>query len=80
LVSAYTISRKEAESIQNLCKLAKGLPPAIQDIRILRIGNIDEQPDGGTHVKNTKEIGKLVFISVDNKGASRRRIYFGLEN
>ncbi len=79
-VSAYTISRKEAESISNLCKLAKGLPLAIQDIRILKIGDIDEQPDGGTHVKNTREIGKLIFLSVDNKGASRRRIYFGLED
>jgi Ser-tRNA(Ala) deacylase AlaX len=79
-VTAYTISRREAESIQNLCKLAKGLPPAIHDIRVLKIGEIDEQPDGGTHVKNIKEIGKLKFISVDNKGTSRRRIYFALED
>ncbi len=79
-VSAYAISRQEAESTPNLCKLAKGLPPSIQEIRILKINNIDEQPDGGTHVKNTKEIGKLLFVSVENKGASRRRIYFSLEN
>jgi Ser-tRNA(Ala) deacylase AlaX len=78
--SAYTISRQEAESKPELCKLAKGLPPSIQEIRILKIGYIDEQPDGGTHVKNTREIGKLAFVSVENKGASRRRIYFSLED
>lgn len=79
-VSAYTISRQEAESRENLCKLAKGLPPAIQEIRILKIADIDEQPDGGTHVKDIKEIGKLIYLDVENKGAKRRRIYFTLEN
>jgi Ser-tRNA(Ala) deacylase AlaX len=79
-VTAYTISRQEAESKPNLCKLAKGLPPFIQEIRILKIAEIDEQPDGGTHVKDIKEIGKLVFLDVENKGAKRRRIYFTLEN
>ncbi len=78
-ITSHVISRQEAESNPSLCKLAKGLPPAIQEIRILKIRDIDEQPDAGTHVKNTKEIGKLRFISVENKGASRRRIYFGLE-
>lgn len=78
-VSAYIISRQEAESRENLCKLAKGLPPAIQEIRILKISDIDEQPDGGTHVKNIKEIGKLIYLDVENKGAKRRRIYFTLE-
>ena len=79
-ITAHTISRQEAESRENLCKLAKGLPPAIQEIRILKIKDIDEQPDGGTHVKDIKEIGKLVFLDVENKGAKRRRIYFTLEN
>lgn len=77
-VTAYTISRQEAESRENLCKLAKGLPPAIQEIRILKISNIDEQPDGGTHVKDIKEIGNIIFLDVENKGAKRRRIYFTL--
>jgi Ser-tRNA(Ala) deacylase AlaX len=77
-ISSFTISRKEAEA-SKFCKLAKGLPPQIQDIRIIKIGELDEQADGGTHVKNTKEVGKLVFLSADNKGAKRRRVYFTLE-
>lgn len=79
-VTSYTITRQEAESKPWLCKLAKGLPPAIQEIRILKIGDVDEQPDGGTHVKNTSEIGKIVYLDVENKGATRRRVYFTLEN
>jgi misacylated tRNA(Ala) deacylase len=48
------------------------------EIRILKIGDFDESIDGGTHVKNTKEIGKIKFVRFENKGATNRRIYFEL--
>jgi len=54
------------------------LPPGIDTLRIVEIEGIDVQADGGTHVKNTKEVGKIELISMDNKGKDNRRIYFRL--
>ncbi|MEM3122369.1 MAG: alanyl-tRNA editing protein AlaX, partial [Candidatus Pacearchaeota archaeon] len=44
--------------------------------RIVSIGDFDIQADGGTHVNNTKEIGKIIFLKVDNRGKNNRRVYF----
>ncbi len=79
-ISVYEISREQASEKQELCKLASGLPEGISVLRIVKMGSIDEQPDGGTHVKNTKEVGKIVIKSVENKGQGRKRMYFILEN
>jgi misacylated tRNA(Ala) deacylase len=40
---------------------------------------VDEQADGGVHVRNSSEIGKIAFLSAENKGKSNRRVYFRLE-
>lgn len=69
-------SRQEAMQLPQLSKLAKGLPESLQTIRIVAIGDFDVQGDGGTHVKSTKEIGKLEFIKCQNKGKNNRRLYF----
>ena len=78
-VETSIISKEEAEKIKNLSKLAKGLPPNLKEIRIVKIGNIDEQADGGTHINSTSEIGEVKLLSVENKGKSNRRLYFSLE-
>ena len=70
--------RSEAEKIPELSKLAMGLKQGVNEIRVVKIGNIDTQADGGTHVKNTKEIGNIELIKCDNKGKSNRRLYFKL--
>ncbi|MBI5003152.1 alanyl-tRNA editing protein [Candidatus Woesearchaeota archaeon] len=70
--------RIEAEKIPELSKLAMGLKQGVNEIRVVKIGNIDTQADGGTHVKNTKEIGKIELIKCENKGKSNRRLYFKL--
>ena len=50
-------------------------PPKINGkIRLVRIGNIDYQPCGGTHVNSTKEIGKIKILKVENKGRMNRRV------
>lgn len=75
-------SREEVLKDPSMVKLAKGLehlPPEIRTLRLVRIGDFDCQADGGTHVKSTKEVGKIRFIDFVNKGASNRRIYFELE-
>src|SRR3989338_8416752 len=56
-VKSYFISKEEAAEIEGLTKLAMKLPER-EKIRIVEIGDFDKQADGGTHVRNTKEIGK----------------------
>jgi len=71
------ISHEEALKKPHLAILAKGLPEA-ETIRVVRIGDFSEQACGGTHLKNTKEIGKIRFVDFVNKGKENRRIYFVL--
>lgn len=79
-VKSYFISKEEAESMEQLSKLAKGLPQDIKDIRIVEIQGLDKQADGGTHVTNLKEIGKIILDRLENKGSKNRRLYFRLED
>ena len=37
------------------------------------------QADGGTHVSNTREIGKLVLNRIESKGKRNKRVEFHLE-
>jgi misacylated tRNA(Ala) deacylase len=39
---------------------------------------VDKQADGGTHVKNLREVGAIELIKAQNKGKYNRRIYFKL--
>lgn len=78
-VEVSFLPREEAFKIPGIVKLAKALPPNVMILRIVTIGDLDIEADGGTHVKDIKEIGKIVFLSVDNKGKDKRRMYFSLE-
>jgi len=78
-VRFYTLPREEVNKREDLLKLAKGLPPQIKQVRIVEIGDFDKQADGGTHVKNTSEIGEVEFVKCENKGANNRRIYFKIK-
>ena len=62
-----------------LARLAIGLPDNLEEFRIVKIGDIDEQVDGGTHIKNLSEIGKIEVIKTVNKGKDNRRVYFILK-
>ena len=44
-------------------------------IRLLDIDGIDLQPCGGTHVRSTGEVGRLVVTKVENKGRHNKRVY-----
>jgi misacylated tRNA(Ala) deacylase len=49
-------------------------------IRLVKIGNIDLQPCGGTHIKNTSEIGSITIGKIENKGKMNRRINISLND
>lgn len=77
-----TVSYEERETAlkrPELFRLKDVLPKNIPILRIVAIGDFDIQADGGTHVKTTKEIGKIRITDFKNKGAENRRIYWKLE-
>lgn len=78
-VTVSYMPREEALQKPELARLAKGLPEAVKTIRIISIGDFDEQADGGTHVKSLKEVGHLEIVKCENKGKNNRRVYFRLK-
>ncbi len=75
-VKIYWLDRDKAMKIPGIVKLASRLPPNIEKLRIVEIPGIDIQADGGPHVRNTQEIGEIVFIKAENKGRNRKRLYY----
>lgn len=74
-VSAEWITDTELEANPGLIKSMNVKPPMGQGrVRLVRIGDVDLQPCGGTHVKNTSEIGPLRLGKVEKKGAINRRV------
>lgn len=75
-VHAKLLTREEAENIPNLARTEPGkeLLNKLTEIRVVEISGLDVQLDGGTHVANTKEIGKLRLTNYESKGSRRKRI------
>jgi Ser-tRNA(Ala) deacylase AlaX len=78
-VTSYFLPREDALNVEGALKLANKLPPEVKELRIVEIKDVDVQVDGGTHVKNTKEVGKLKLIKTENKGKNNRRLVVSLE-
>jgi misacylated tRNA(Ala) deacylase len=55
------------------------MPPSVEMLRIVQIGDVDTQADGGVHVKNTGEIGRVTGLKTQNKGKNNRRLYFTVQ-
>jgi len=72
-------NREKALARPELFRLKGVLPKNIPTLRIISIGNFDVQADGGTHVANTKEIGKMKITNFKNKGKENRRIYWRIK-
>lgn len=75
-VEWYELPRDEALKIPGLIKMAEAFPPNIPSLRVVEIVGVDKQADGGTHVRNLKEVGHIKLLKTENKGKSNRRIYF----
>ena len=77
-ILARWISREEFER-SDLVRLARNLvPPGLQRIRVIEIEGFDAQADSGTHVANTRDIGRLVITKTENKGKINRRLEIAL--
>jgi Ser-tRNA(Ala) deacylase AlaX len=49
-------------------------PRGVGRIRLLEIDGVDLQACGGTHVANTREIGRLRITKIEKKSARSRRV------
>jgi Ser-tRNA(Ala) deacylase AlaX len=75
-VKTFFLRREEAMKLPGLVKLANASPPSLEVLRIVQIGDVDTQADGGVHVRNTSEIGKVIGLRTENKGKNNRRLHF----
>ncbi|MCX5493670.1 alanyl-tRNA editing protein [Kaistia dalseonensis] len=74
-VSTEWITDDELLANPGLIKTMSVKPPMGSGrVRLVRIGDIDLQPCGGTHVQSTAEIGGLAVSKIENKGKQNRRI------
>lgn len=77
-VSDEWISDEELLAKPDLVKTMKVKPPMGSGrVRLVRIGDIDLQPCGGTHVRSTSEIGRLAIGKIESKGRQNRRVRIG---
>jgi misacylated tRNA(Ala) deacylase len=74
------LPREEAFRIPDLIRTKINLLPAgILEIRTVEIVGLDLQADGGTHVANTSEVGRVKVVDYKSKGAINKRIYLEIE-
>ena len=74
-ISYQWITNNELDNQPDLVRTMSVKPPRTNNnIRLVKIGNIDLQPCGGTHIKNTKEIGDIKIGKIENKGKMNRRV------
>jgi len=75
----YELPREEALKIPGIIKMAEAFPPDVPSLRIVEIVGVDKQADGGTHVRNLREVGRIRLLKLESKGKLNKRVYFTLE-
>jgi misacylated tRNA(Ala) deacylase len=74
------LPREEAFQIPDLIRTKINLlPEGIMQVRTVEIVGLDLQADGGTHVHNTDEVGKIRVVDYKSKGAINKRLYIEIE-
>ena len=74
-VRTVWISDAEFDANPDLVRTMSVKPPrGVGRVRLLEIAGVDLQPCGGTHVANTKEIGRLRVARTEKKSAHTRRV------
>ena len=80
-VRVKILPREEAYQIPDLIRTKINLlPEGIKEVRTVELVGLDLQADGGTHVKNTSEVGRMQVVDYKSKGKINKRIYVELDN
>jgi misacylated tRNA(Ala) deacylase len=74
------LPRKVAFDIPDLIRTKINLlPESIKQVRTVEIKGLDLQADGGTHVANSSEVGRMRVADYKSKGKINKRIYLELD-
>lgn len=75
------LPRAEADRHPDLIRTKVNLlPPDITTVRVVEIKGLDVQADGGTHVANTREVGRMRILDYKSKGKINKRIEIAVED
>ena len=75
------ITDEELESEPELVRTMSVQPPRGSGrVRLVNVNQVDLQPCGGTHVRSTGEIGKVLVKKIEKKGKHNRRVNIVLED
>jgi misacylated tRNA(Ala) deacylase len=78
-IRVRVLPRDEAFAIPDLIRTKVNLlPPGIEEVRTIEIVGLDLQADGGTHVANTREVGRIRVTGYESKGRINKRIRIAL--
>lgn len=66
-VSWKIYSRQDLSTIENLRGAPKGAAMDLEDLRIIRIGDLDANPCGGTHLRSLSELQVLKILGIDKE-------------
>ena len=79
-VGIKTLPREEAFQIPDLIRTKVNLlPESIKQVRTVDIRGLDMQADGGTHVANTSEVGRVRVVGHESKGRINKRLRIELD-
>ncbi|GAB4203004.1 MAG: alanyl-tRNA editing protein [Roseiflexaceae bacterium] len=80
-VEVQILPREEAFQIPDLIRTKINLlPEGIAQVRTVNIVGLDLQADGGTHVANTREVGRVALLKTRSKGANNKRIIIAVQD
>ena len=80
-VKVKILPRAEAFAIPDLIRTKINLlPEGILEVRTVEIEGLDLQADGGTHVANTREVGRIRVTDYKSKGKINKRIEVAVED
>ena len=79
-ITVRFMPRAEALADPDLIRTKVNLiPDTVDPIRVIEIGTIDKQADGGTHVANTSEVGTVRVVKTESKGKGNKRMRIELD-
>ncbi len=67
----YAAAQTDPELIRTKVNL---IPASVERIRVVDIVGLDKQADGGTHVRSTAEVGRIVVEKTESKGKGNKRL------
>lgn len=74
-INVRIMPREEAFRIPDLIRTKVNLlPEGISEVRVVDIEGLDVQADGGTHVANTREVGRIAVVGHESKGRGNKRL------